>query len=193
MKPDKEKAEEAVRSFLEAYGIDVEARGMERTPERVASLFADFFDGVDRGTEDLWGETYASGSGEAAGVIAVRHIPFYSLCEHHLVPFFGTVDIAYQPHDGRVAGFSKFTDLVRRLSHRPQLQERFTSEIASAIQVDLGAGGVLVLVTADQLCMMMLGQLAPGTRTVTSEILGTFRQDPVLYAQAWQLLTGTKK
>ncbi len=182
-----EKAVRAMRAFLEAIGVDLEARGMEKTPARVAKMYAYLFNGMNRGTEDIWGETFPTG---ASGLVAVRHIPFYSMCEHHLVPFFGTVDIVYLPREGRVAGFSKFTQLVERIAHQPQLQERMTAQIAQAIAHDLGAEGVLVKVEALQLCMTMRGDLAPGTRTVTSEATGTFRADRSAYQQAWLTLGG---
>ena len=142
--------------------------------------------GVGGGSQ---GETFPTGS---QGLVAVRHIPFYSMCEHHLVPFFGTVDIAYLPHEGRVAGFSKFTQLVERLAHQPQLQERLTAQIAHAVARDLQAEGVLVRMEALQLCMTMRGDMAPGTRTVTSEALGACRKEHELYEQAWLALGGEK-
>ncbi len=183
------RAEQAMREFLEALGVDLTARGMERTPARVAQMYAFLFNGMGRSTEDIWGETFTTGSD---GLVAVRHIPFYSMCEHHLVPFFGTVDIAYIPRHGRVAGFSKFTTLVERLAHQPQLQERLTAQIARAVEHDLQAVGVLVKVEALQLCMTMRGDMAPGTRTVTSEATGVCREDHALYQQAWLALGGEK-
>jgi GTP cyclohydrolase I len=183
------RAEQAMREFLEALGVDLKARGMEQTPARVAKMYAYLFSGMDRDTQDIWGETFPTGS---QGLVAVRHIPFYSMCEHHLVPFFGTVDIAYLPHEGRVAGFSKFTQLVERLAHQPQLQERLTAQIAHAVARDLQAEGVLVRMEALQLCMTMRGDMAPGTRTVTSEALGACRKEHELYEQAWLALGGEK-
>ena len=112
------------------------------------------------------------------------------MCEHHLVPFFGEVNIAYLPEAGRVAGFSKFAKLVELLSHQPQLQERLTAQIAASVTHDLKAQGVLVTVEAQQLCMTMRGDLAHGTRTVTSECSGIFKTDTALYQQAWMILGG---
>ena len=127
-----EKAIRAMRDFLDAVGVDIEARGMEKTPERVAEMYQFLFDGMGKDTSAIWGETFDAGSD---GIVAVRNIPFYSMCEHHLVPFFGEVSIAYLPTDGRVAGFSKFSKLVEVLSHQPQLQERLTAQIAAAVQI----------------------------------------------------------
>lgn len=182
------RAAAAMREFLEALGIDLAARGMERTPERVAEMYALLFSGGGE-TADIWGETFDSG---AEGIVAIRHIPFYSMCEHHLVPFFGEINIAYLPRDGRVAGFSKFTRLVERLARQPQLQERLTREIAAAIERDLGAAGVLVTCEAQQLCMMMREDVAHGTRTLTSECTGVFASDRAEYQQAWALLNKGK-
>lgn len=178
----------AMRDFLEAIGIDLKSRGMEKTPERVAKMYELLFSG-NKDTKDIWGEMFNSG---ATGIVAVRHIPFYSMCEHHLVPFFGEVNIAYLPKNGCVAGFSKFTKLVERLSRQPQLQERLTREIAEAVLDGLGAAGVLVTCEAQQLCMTMRGDLAPDTRTLTSECLGLFATDRNEYQQAWALLHKTK-
>ncbi|SFT90799.1 GTP cyclohydrolase I [Selenomonas sp. GACV-9] len=189
MSDKNDKAIRAMREFLEAVGVDVEARGMEKTPERVAQMYQYLFRGIGKDTSTIWGETFDSGSD---GIIAVRHIPFYSMCEHHLVPFFGEVSIVYLPENGRVAGFSKFSRLVDILSHQPQLQERLTAQIAAAIAHDLGSRGVLVVAEAEQLCMTMRGDLAHGTRTVTSECTGVFRTDSALYHQAWMILGGEK-
>lgn len=182
-----DKAVQAVGDLLEALGIDWKKAGMEKTPERVARMYELLFDGVGQDTRDIWGETFDAGPG-SEGIVAVRHIPFYSMCEHHLLPFFGEVDIAYLPAPCGVAGFSKFAKLVEVISHRPQLQERMTGEIAEAIAKDLGAKGVLVSVEAQQLCMTMRGELAHGTRTVTSFCTGRLREETALKEQAWNLL-----
>lgn len=183
-------AEQAVKTFLELQGLDLQALGMEKTPARVALMYRQLFDGLGEVRQEEWGELFPS---DAGGLVAVRHIPFYSMCEHHLVPFFGEVSIVYQPHEGLVAGFSKFTKVVEHLSHRPQLQERLTRQIAAEVAKGVEAEGVLVTVEAQQLCMMMRGDLAPGARTVTTECVGAFARDKSLYQQAWQLLGGEGK
>ena len=182
-------AAKAMENFLGSVGIDLAALGMEKTPERVAKMYGQLFSGLGPVEKEEWGELFES---DAAGLVAVRHIPFYSMCEHHLVPFFGEVSIAYLPENGRVAGFSKFSKLVEQLSHQPQLQERLTAQIAAAVKTDLGARAVLVVVEAQQLCMTMRGDLAHGTRTVTSECNGVFKEDTALYQQAWMILGGEK-
>ena len=115
------KAVQAMQDFLEAVGVDLKASGMEKTPERVAGMYEYLFNGIGVSTDDVWGELFKV---ENEGIVAVRDIPFYSMCEHHLVPFFGKVSIAYKPHEGSIAGFSKFSRMVEIISHRPQLQER---------------------------------------------------------------------
>lgn len=189
MRDTNERAVRAMRDFLEALGIDLAARGMEKTPERVAKMYASLFDGLGCDTKDLWGELFHTG---ADGLVAVRRIPFHSMCEHHLVPFFGEVNIVYLPRDGQVAGFGKFVKLVDRLAHQPQLQERLTAQIAHAVADGLGARGVLTVVTAQQLCMTMRDSRAHGTQTVTSEYTGAFATDHGLCQQAWSLLEGVR-
>lgn len=184
-----QKAARAAQDFLTALGVDTAVRGMEATPMRVAKLYATLFDGLGTDPNTLWGEVFETC---ARGLVAVRHIPFCSMCEHHLVPFFGVVSIAYLPGRGRVAGFSKFAEVVTCLSHRPQLQERLTAEIAEAVHTGLGAHGVLVVCEAEQLCMMLRSTHARGTRTVTSEMRGDEPLDSFA-AQAWQMLGGAKK
>ena len=184
-KVDLTRAERAMREFLTAVGVDLAAQGMEETPARVAQLYADLFSGLHTDTRDLWMDVLTE---ETDGLVAVRSISFHSVCEHHLLPFFGTVHIVYRPHAGRVAGFGVFTRLVDRMARRPQIQERLTSDIAGEIERGLGAEGVLVVVDAQQLCMTMRGARAHGTRTTTSACRGVFREDKVMELQAWQLL-----
>ena len=184
-KVDLTRAERAMREFLTAVGVDLAAQGMEETPARVAQLYADLFSGLHTDTRDLWADVLTE---ETDGLVAVRSISFHSICEHHLLPFFGTAHIVYRPHAGRVAGFGVFTRLVDRMARRPQIQERLTSDIAGEIERGLGAEGVLVVVDAQQLCMTMRGARAHGTRTTTSACRGVFREDKVMELQAWQLL-----
>ena len=182
---DLARAEEAMRVFLTAVGVDLTACGMEDTPARTARLYMDLFAGLHRSPHDLWTQTMTE---ETNGLVAVRTIPFYSICEHHLLPFFGTAHIVYRPHAGRVAGFGVFTELVDLLARRPQLQERLTEDIAREVACGLGAEGVLVVLDARQLCMMMRGERAHGTRTTTSACHGIFREDKAAELQAWQML-----
>ncbi|EKU71445.1 GTP cyclohydrolase I [Selenomonas sp. F0473] len=183
--PDLDRAAAAMREFLAALGVDTAACGIEETPMRAAELYAELFAGVRGNPHALWADTLIE---DADGLVAVRKIPFHSMCEHHLLPFFGTVDIVYRPRAGRVAGFGAFTELVACYAARPQLQERLTAQIADEIMSGLDALGVLVLVRARQLCMTMRGTHAHGTRTATAACRGAFGTDAVQSAQAWQML-----
>ncbi len=179
------RAERAMREFLTAVGVDLAAQGMEETPARVVQLYAELFAGLHTDAKDLWSDVLTE---ETDGLVAVRRVPFHSICEHHLLPFFGTAHIVYRPHAGRVAGFGVFTRLVERMARRPQLQERLTTDIACSIEQGLGAEGVLVVLDAQQLCMTMRGARAHGTRTTTSACRGIFRDDKTMGLQAWQML-----
>ena len=180
-----QKAEQAIKDFLTAMGIDLAAQNMEKTPARVVEMYEYLLSGRPQDTAALWGEQFPTGS---RGLVAVQHIPFYSLCEHHLVPFFGEVQLVYLPHEGMAAGFSKFSRVIGELSRRPQLQERLTREIAETIEHDLEADGVLVIVEAQQLCMMMRGELAPTAKTLTTASCGCLQTDPALHHEAWSML-----
>lgn len=182
-------AERAVETFLKAVGVDMEEQNMRRTPARVAEMYAYLFGGLGRDPAEAFGPPIAA---DAGGLIAVRGIPFFSMCEHHLVPFYGTVDIVYQPTAGRIAGFSKFGEAVEIAAHRPQLQERLTQDIADAVQRGLGASGVLVLCRATQLCMTLREGGSYGTETTTSASLGAFATDNAACQQAW-MMVGSKE
>lgn len=137
---------------------------------------------------DIWGEIFPT---EYKGLVAVTDIPFYSVCEHHLMPFFGTVDIVYQPKEGRVAGLSKLSDLVNVFARRPQLQERMTRQIATALETDLLAEGVVVRIKATHLCMLIKGELQQGTAVVTMECRGVLSKTGQLREEAMAILGGT--
>ncbi|WP_294159631.1 GTP cyclohydrolase I [uncultured Selenomonas sp.] len=178
-------AERAVETFLKAVGVNLEEQNMQRTPARVAEMYAYLFDGLGHDPAEAFGPPIAADTG---GLVAVRGIPFFSMCEHHLVPFYGTVDIVYQPQEGRIAGFSRFVEAVRIAAHRPQLQERLTQDIADAVMRGLEANAVLVVCRATQLCMMLREGGTHGTETTTSEMRGAFATDTMLGQQAWNLL-----
>ena len=184
-KVDLARAECAMREFLTAVGVDLVAQGMEETPARAAALYAELFAGLHTDTQDLWADVLTE---ETDGLVAVRSISFHSICEHHLLPFFGTAHIVYRPQAGRVAGFGVFARLVARMAQRPQLQERLTEDIAREIEQGLGAEGVLVVLDARQLCMTMRGARAHGTRTTTSACRGLFREDKMMEIQAWKMI-----
>ena len=182
---DLPRAARAMREFLTALGVDIAVQGMEETPQRVAQLYAELFAGQQEDTAELWADVLTE---ETDGLVAVRAIPFYSMCEHHLLPFFGTANIVYQPHAGRVVGFGVFARLVASMARRPQLQERLTADIAREVERGLGAEGVLVVLDAQQLCMMMRGARAHGAQTTTSASCGIFHTDAASRMQAWTML-----
>lgn len=181
------KTKEGIRLFLEGLGIDLQAQYMEKTPERVEKLYTELFSGMAQTSADVWGEIFPT---EYEGLVAVKDIPYYSMCEHHLMPFFGTVDIVYQPHEGRVAGLSKLGKLVEVFSRRPQLQERLTKEIADALERDLQAEGVFVRVKGTHLCMLIRGELQPGTEVLTMESRGVLRAGGALREEALTMIGG---
>lgn len=183
-----DKAEKAMRDFLEALDIDLEKHNMQKTPKRVAKMYSKLFSGVNKDTKDILGETFEGGS----FLVAVTNLPFYSVCEHHLVPFFGEIDIVYLPKDGKIAGFGKFAKLVDVLSKRPQLQENLNEEIANAVYEELNAKGVLVVISAKQLCMTLQGESMLNTKTVTNAIKGEFLNNDTLLKEAWRLVSKEK-
>lgn len=174
--------EKAVAHILQVLGENPEREGLRETPRRVAELYGDLFSGVDRDPAAELSVTYDEGY---QGVILLRDIPFYSICEHHLLPFFGSVHIAYQAN-GKVVGTGKLVRALEVLARRPQLQERLTNQLADALFETLKAEGVAVVVKAEHLCMSMRGVHKPGATVVTSITKGTLDQDQVL-----SLLQGT--
>ena len=190
MAVDSKGAERAVEAFLKAVGVNIEEANMQRTPARVAEMYAYLFGGLGRDPAEALSPPIAAG---ASGLIAVRGIPFFSMCEHHLVPFYGTMDIVYQPKDGKIAGFSKFATAVDLAARRPQLQERLTKEVARAVERGLAARGVLAVCRATQLCMSMRENGTHGTETTTSEMLGSFASDRMLAQQAWSMIGEKEK
>ena len=182
---DTARAERAMHEFLTALGIDLRSCGMRETPARAAEMYAELFAGLRSDTAVLWAETMTE---DTAGLVAVRDIPFYSMCEHHLLPFFGTVDIVYRPQDGRVAGFGIFAQLAALYAARPQLQERLTAQVADALCRELDPLGVLVVLEAEHTCMSIRGVKSSGAQTVTSAVRGAFRNDPKTRSEALRLL-----
>ena len=180
--------EEAVRSILIAIGEDPQREGLRETPKRVARMYAEIFDGV---TIDP-GEVVDSFFGDEhyEEIVMVRDIPFYSSCEHHLVPFHGKAHVAYIPH-GRVTGLSKLARLIEGYARRPQMQERLTAQVADALMDRLQPLGVMVVVEAEHLCMSMRGVRKPGSVTVTSAVRGTLATNPTTRAEAIALMKGT--
>ena len=167
--------EAAVREILEAIGEDVDRDGLRETPARVARMYAEVCSGIHEEPADHLFSTFDVEHDE---MVMVRDIPLYSLCEHHLLPFIGRAHVAYIPQKGgMVTGLSKLVRLVDGYSKRPQVQERLTSQVASAIQRTLDPQGTLVVIEAEHLCMSMRGVAKPGSVTVTSAVHGVFRAE----------------
>jgi GTP cyclohydrolase I len=170
---DVESIRAAVRTILVSIGEDPDREGLAGTPGRVAEMYAELFSGL---TKDPIAELSVSFDEGHQEMVIVRDIPFYSMCEHHLLPFFGVAHVGYIPSShGKVVGISKLARVVDVVARRPQLQERMTRQIADAIFAALEPDGVAVVIEAEHLCMMMRGVKKPGAKVVTSAVRGTFR------------------
>jgi GTP cyclohydrolase I len=185
---DQGRIEKAVREILEALGEDPLREGLVATPERVARFYAEVFEAIHRDPGEVIDAFF--GEEHYQEIVMVREIPFYSMCEHHLVPFHGQAHVAYMP-DGRVTGLSKLARLVEGFARRPQMQERLTAQVADCLQDRLDPLGVLVVVEAEHLCMSMRGVKKPGAMTVTSAVRGIMQSNASTRAEAMSLLFGT--
>jgi len=173
--PSREEAEAAVRTLIAWAGDDPDREGLLDTPRRVTKAYGEFFDGYGQDA----GETLARTFKEVGGyddIVLVRDIPFSSHCEHHMVPFFGKVHIAYLPHDG-VVGLSKLARLVEVYAHRLQVQENLTAQIIDAVNEHLNPRGAAVMIEAEHMCMSMRGVRAHGALTVTQRFTGVFAEE----------------
>lgn len=182
---DQARIADAVREILLAIGEDPDRDGLTKTPERVAKAYAELVAGMRQDPAEILSTTFDLGHDE---LVIVRDIRFNSLCEHHMLPFFGNAHIAYIPDEsGRITGLSKLARLVDVYAKRLQVQERLTTQIADALVDELKASGVLVVVDAEHLCMSMRGAKQPGTRTLTSAVRGQLR-NAATRAEAMSLL-----
>lgn len=182
---DRPRIERAVREILEAIGEDPDREGLQDTPKRVAKAYAEFFAGLHQSADQVLGTTFDIAHDE---LVLVKDIPFYSTCEHHLVPFHGTAHIGYIPSaQGRVTGLSKLARLVELYARRPQVQERLTTQIVEALVEHLHPRGAIVVIQAEHMCMSMRGVRKPGAKTVTSAVRGQLR-DPSTRAEAMSLI-----
>ncbi len=171
---DLPKIEAAVKMILEAIGEDPDREGLVDTPQRVARMYAEVFSGLHRDINKDIKVFTEEGNDE---MILIGDIPFYSMCEHHLLPFHGKAHVVYIPRNGKILGLSKVARIVDTLSRKPQLQERLTSEIADQIIKCVDATAVCVVIEAEHLCMTMRGIRKPGSKTVTSAMRGGCRTD----------------
>jgi len=182
---DKKKIEKAIKDILVAIGDDPKRADLIDTPNRVARMYEEIFSGIGKDPkkelEVLLGEKHNE-------IVLIKAIPLYSMCEHHLLPFIGKVNVAYIPKGGRVTGLSKLVRVVDILSKRLQVQERLTTQIADTIMQKLKPLGVFVVIEAEHLCMSMRGVKKPGTSTVTSAVRGVFKENAKTRQEALSLI-----
>ena len=171
---DKEKIRKSAEMFIEAIGEDRSREGLKETPKRIADMCEEIFSGMNK---DPKKELTISFNEEHEELVLVKNIQFFSVCEHHFLPFFGVANVAYVPRKGKLTGLSKIARVVEVASKRPQLQERMTSQIADSIDEILNPYGVAVVITAQHLCMMMRGVKKEKSVVVTSAIRGVFRKN----------------
>jgi GTP cyclohydrolase I len=186
---DKARIEAAVRAILEAVGEDPGREGLRETPRRIAEMYAELLSGVGIDPAAVLEVGFEENHHE---MIVVKDIPFYSLCEHHLLPFHGVAHVGYIP-EGRVVGISKIARVVEALARRPQVQERLTSQVVDLLcEGGLRARGAGVVVEAEHLCMTMRGVRKPGSRVVTSATRGIFRDDARTRAEFFAIVEGRR-
>jgi GTP cyclohydrolase I len=183
---DKEKIERAVRDIIEAIGENPDREGLRGTPVRIANMYEEIFSGLNEDPGKHLDIFFQEEHHEE--MVLVKDIPFYSMCEHHLVPFFGLAHVGYIPRKGKITGLSKLARVVETLAKRPQLQERFTTAIAEVIVEKLNPYGVIVVVSAEHMCMTMRGVKKSGSKTVTSAVRGVFEKDAKTRAEAMSLI-----
>jgi GTP cyclohydrolase IA len=183
---DEEKLQQAIRMILEAIGEDPEREGLKETPLRVAKMYKEVFSGLQQDPKEHLQTCFMEDQHEE--MVLVKDISLYSMCEHHLLPFYGTAHIAYIPAEGRIVGLSKLVRVVECVARRPQLQERLTSTVADVIMEVLRPKGVVVVVEAEHLCMSIRGVKKPGSTTVTSAVRGIFRRNQVSRSEAFSLI-----
>ena len=182
---NKKKIEKAVRDILGAIGEDPARKDLLETPRRVAEMYEEIFAGIK---QDAKKELEVVLDQKHDEIILLKEIPLYSVCEHHLLPFFGRAHVAYIPKQGRVTGLSKLARVVDILAKRPQVQERLTTQIAEIIMSKLKPKGCMVVIEAEHLCMSMRGVKKPGTLTVTSAVRGIFQENEKTRAETLSLL-----
>jgi GTP cyclohydrolase I len=183
---NKRKIEQAVKAILRAIGEDPGRDGLKDTPRRIVEMYEEIFAGIEQDPKREF-KTYRTRNEDE--MIIIKDIPFYSVCEHHLIPFFGKAHIVYIPKDNRITGFSSIVRVIDIMAKRPLLQERLTHEIADFFMANLKPLGVLVVIEAEHLCLSMMGVKKPGTLTVTSAIRGAMKS-AATRAEALSLIKG---
>jgi len=178
--------EKAIRTILQEIGENPKRQGLKETPKRVARMYEEILSGMKRDPEKILGKVFYEEYNE---LVLLKNIPLFSLCEHHLLPFYGEAHIAYLPEGKRVVGISKLARLVDAYAQRLQLQERLTTQIADTIMKVLRPQGAMVIVEAEHMCMLMRGIKKPGSKVVTSAVRGIFMRDIRTRTEALNLIT----
>lgn len=181
---DQEKIKQGVRLLLEGLGEDITREGLLETPDRIARMYEEIYGGMQEDPSEHLKKTFHV---ENNDMVVEKDITFYSTCEHHMLPFYGKVHIAYIP-DGKVVGLSKLARTVEVYAKRLQLQEQMTGQIAEALMEHLKPKGVLVMAEAEHMCMTMRGIKKPGSKTVTIVKRGVFKEDKELVEQFFQMI-----
>jgi len=185
---DLDRIKQASLSIIEAIGDDPKREGLVDTPQRLAEMYAELFSGIQMDAREVLATGFSAGHHE---MVIVRDIPFYSMCEHHFLPFYGVVHVGYIPNaNGRVVGVSKLARVVEIFSRRLQLQERMTKQIADVIMESLKPDGVAVIIQAEHLCMVMRGIKKPGSNVITSAMRGVFEKRSVTRSEFLSLVQG---
>ncbi|MFA5085131.1 MAG: GTP cyclohydrolase I FolE [Candidatus Omnitrophota bacterium] len=184
---DKKKIEKAVKDILIAVGEDPKRKDIKDTPRRVAEMYEEILEGYKLDPEKELEVIFEKDHDE---IILLKDIPFYSICEHHMIPFVGKAHVAYIPDNNRVTGLSKIVRVVDIFARRLQVQERITTDIADIIMKKLKPRGVMVIIEAEHMCMSMRGVKKPGVMTITSAVRGTFRKNEKTRAEAMALIRG---
>ena len=176
---DQKKVQEAIKLLLEGIGEDTDREGLKETPERIGRMYEEICGGMDQDAGEHLSKVFSVDNNE---MVLEKDITFYSMCEHHLMPFYGKAHIAYIPN-GRVTGLSKLARTVDVYARRPQIQERLTVQIADALERALNPRGVMVMLEAEHTCMTMRGIKKPGSKTITTVTRGDFKTDRELQKQ----------
>jgi GTP cyclohydrolase I len=185
---DGDKIKKAALELIQAIGDDPRREGLVDTPQRLVDMYCELFSGIHMDAREALSAGFSAGHRE---MVIVRDIPFYSMCEHHFLPFYGTVHIGYIPNsNGRVVGVSKLARVVEIYSRRLQMQERMTKQIADVIMESLNPDGVGVIIQAEHLCMIMRGIKKPGSNVITSAMRGGFEKRPATRAEFLSLVQG---
>ena len=186
---DSEKIIKAIRLFLEGIGENPDRDGLRETPQRVAKMCEEIYAGIGKDSSE---QIKVLKSQDHDEIVLLKDIPFYSVCEHHLLPFIGVAHVAYIPQGSRVTGISKLARVVDIESKKLQVQERLTTAIADTIMKALRPKGVITVIEAEHLCMTMRGIKKPGTKVQTSVVRGIFRKNPATRAEALALIMGNR-